>query len=235
MQKGAYITVFLLSLAGISLLFSTINLSIDKKELSINIENKEKTKKKIERELAKITKEKERVEKNLQEVIQAKMNTQLQLSKAKSEIEVLGLKIDFGNKEKQILSSELEKRKRKENSLNELVDRIKQEKKDLLAKLKGWKENKKKEIVLDKIVIKADEFPKEILGEVLVVNKKYNFLILNAGKNKGLKTGLILTIYRNGEIRGKARIEEIYNNTSEAIILEGEEITEGDEIRVLQK
>ena len=89
------------------------------------------------------------------------------------------------------------------------------------------KEREKKRITLDKIVVR----PKKFCGEVLIVNDEFNFLMIDLGKKDGLSAGTILGVWRDGELLGKIRVEEVYSNISEASILEGKGISEGNKVK----
>ena len=70
-------------------------------------------------------------------------------------------------------------------------------------------------------------------GEVLVVNKKFDFVIVNLGKSNGLGLGDGLEIRRGGKFIAEARIEKLYNQMSAASILpqyKSSNIKQGDEV-----
>ncbi len=70
-------------------------------------------------------------------------------------------------------------------------------------------------------------------GEVLVVNRKYNFAIVNLGARDGLRRGEMLSVYRNGNHLGDIRIDKIQEIISSCVFkLEAlqDEIKEGDKV-----
>ncbi|MEE8359467.1 MAG: hypothetical protein V3S04_00910, partial [Candidatus Omnitrophota bacterium] len=72
-------------------------------------------------------------------------------------------------------------------------------------------------------------------ANVMVVNKKYNFIVANMGKIDGVSVGSELDIYRGEEFVAKTRIEKLYDKMSASTILpewKNTRIREGDEVYV---
>ncbi len=72
-------------------------------------------------------------------------------------------------------------------------------------------------------------------ANVMVVNKKYNFIVANMGKIDGVSVGSELDIYRDEVFVAKTRIEKLYDKMSAATILpewKNTRIREGDEVYV---
>jgi archaellum component FlaC len=73
-------------------------------------------------------------------------------------------------------------------------------------------------------------------GQVVVVNREYDFVVMNLGKNQGLSIGQEFQIVRGNEVLGKVKIEKIYDELSAAAILpesKKSSIREGDVVRPL--
>ena len=73
-------------------------------------------------------------------------------------------------------------------------------------------------------------------GSVLVVNREFNFIVVNMGSRDGIKPGQYLEVVRNGKPLARVQVERIYENMSAANILaetvgKGEVIKEGDQVR----
>lgn len=74
-------------------------------------------------------------------------------------------------------------------------------------------------------------------GNVLVVNKKFDFIVANMGKLDGVDVGTELDVYRDTEFIAKTKVEKLYDKMSAATILPGWEnatIKEGDQVYVSQ-
>ncbi len=70
-------------------------------------------------------------------------------------------------------------------------------------------------------------------GSVLLVNRKYNFVVINLGSRQSLGLEDIITIQQEGKEIAKARVEKVYDDYSAAYIIEEQTehpITEGNPV-----
>jgi len=108
-------------------------------------------------------------------------------------------------------------------------------------------------VELDKIVVSEDESLRRDYGdgylapvsfqtssvpegEIIVVNREYDFVVMNIGKNQGLTLGQEFQILRGSEILGRVKVEKLYEELSAAAILPDSDkslIREGDTVRAL--
>lgn len=75
--------------------------------------------------------------------------------------------------------------------------------------------------------------PLELSGKVLAINKAWNFVVLDVGKDDKLVEGVDLTVYRGETLIGKIRTVSVENNTAIADILPDwtkSEIQVGDKV-----
>ena len=93
------------------------------------------------------------------------------------------------------------------------MSKIKEEKEALEVEIAQGKE---KNIPLDKIVVKPGLVTD---GRVLVVNKEYNFVVINLGAKDGMEIGTTLLVYRADKEEEKIKIEKLYETMSAATIL----------------
>lgn len=73
-------------------------------------------------------------------------------------------------------------------------------------------------------------------GEVVVVNREYDFIVMNLGRNHGLSVGQEFQVVRGDQILGRVKVEKVYDELSAAAILpesQKESIREGDNVRPL--
>lgn len=73
-------------------------------------------------------------------------------------------------------------------------------------------------------------------GKVLVVNKEYNFVVINLGNSDGINTDDIFSVYHNHNYIGDIKVEKVHDSMSAAGFVSIEtkdKISEGD--RVVQK
>lgn len=68
-------------------------------------------------------------------------------------------------------------------------------------------------------------------GKVLVINKDYNFVVINLGSKDGVEIGEVFSIYRNNKYIGEVKVEKVHDSMSAAGFLSTEikgKIREGD-------
>lgn len=77
------------------------------------------------------------------------------------------------------------------------------------------------------------ELPAGTRGNIVAVDPKWNFVVLDVGRDKGMLEGGILLVHRNSQLVGKVRITEVLANRSIAAVMKPYslgEIEEGDQI-----
>ncbi len=70
-------------------------------------------------------------------------------------------------------------------------------------------------------------------GSVLLVNRKYNFIVVNLGSRQGVALDDVLSVQKEGAEAGKARVEKLYDDYCAAYIVEEQSehpIGEGDAV-----
>lgn len=70
-------------------------------------------------------------------------------------------------------------------------------------------------------------------GSIAVVNKDYNFAVINLGNNAGVKLGAIYSVFHNNSYIGDVKVEKVHESMSAAgFVNEGlkDKITEGDKV-----
>jgi len=83
----------------------------------------------------------------------------------------------------------------------------------------------------------APDLPNGTKGKIVAVDPKWNFVVLNIGKDKGVLERGILLVHRASKFVGKIRIAEVMDNRSIANVMPGtnlDEVQEGDQVLSLQ-
>jgi len=104
----------------------------------------------------------------------------------------------------------------------------KEEKARLANEAKKAKKTAEKE---QKVVKPAASVPSNLEGSVVVVNKEYNFAVLNIGTKDGVKEGEVFAIYHDDNYIGDTRIEKVHDAMAAAGFITTDlkqKIVEGD-------
>lgn len=147
------------------------------------------------------------------------------------------------------IKSECEALKAQLSNVQQAKEILENKLKDILSK---------KEVELEKIVVKPEtaSTPQNtetetasveaagnpasanaIKGEILVVNKKFDFVVVSLGENADMKPGTNLNVYRNGQFLTILQVEKVHASMSAAKIppeAKNIDIREGDEVVVVQ-
>jgi membrane protein involved in colicin uptake len=69
-------------------------------------------------------------------------------------------------------------------------------------------------------------------GKVLVINKDYNFVVINLGNKDGINVGDVFSIYRNNKYVGDAKVEKVHDSMSAAGVSADlkDKVNEGDKV-----
>lgn len=146
-------------------------------------------------------------------------------------------RLEAERKEKLTLTEELARAKQGYQSVNSELTTLRQAKEALERRVKEMLASQATEA--QTIVVKpssptapAASAPKSSAeGKVLVVNREFNFVVVNLGSKDGLKNGTPLTILRGNSSIAKAQVERLYDNMVAATLLseqDKQKVQEGD-------
>lgn len=166
---------------------------------------------------------------------------------AMAKIDSLAKELEEQKRLRSEIEGELKQAKEDAIKTRDQLRALSSEKKDLEARF-GELEKKEKGIELGKIVVGQETSQKEAVGltepspakmgqegKVLVINKDYNFAVLNLGSKDGVNIGDVFSVYHNNKYVGDVQVEKVHDSMS-AAGFQAEavknKISEGD--RVLQ-
>lgn len=176
-------------------------------------------------------------------------------------VEALGkleqLRVDLEQQKE--LRLDLEKRvNQAQDEAKKTVERLKElgeEKKELEAKIKEF-EVRSSDVELGKIVVAPEEAvpvpttpatlttpptpttpatprAKKLEGKVLVLNKDYNFVVINLGSKDGVSLGDLFSVYHKNKYIGDVKVEKVHDAMSAAGFVSQEtkgHVSEGDKV-----
>ena len=220
-------------------------------DLKARLDEAQQAKTKIDEELARLRKE--------------FSETQQKLAKAIETQETLSRSIEDREKEIGRLTKDLEQTRTQNKEVATQLSELQTERETIkrqltdLEKAKGELEAKVTElsgqptVELDKVLVTNAQAPASTAGgsnvapsgqsastassgQIMVVNREYDFIVMNLGKNHGLSVGQEFQIVRGNEVLGKVKVEKVYDELSAAAILpesRKDSIREGDTVRAL--
>ncbi len=213
---------------------------VQQKELRVNIESKlakaEEDIKKSQDQLAELSAKKSELEVKIKN---------LEIKSSDLEAKVKGIELGTIVVAPQAVKKEMKSEKETAKELKDMKaqEKAKKAAEDKVKKAaeKAEKAKAKKEV---KTVTKKVEQPSvaptpEIStttqqeGSIAVVNKDYNFAVINLGNNAGVKLGAIYSVFHNNSYIGDVKVEKVHESMSAAgFVNEGlkDKITEGDKV-----
>jgi chromosome segregation ATPase len=223
------------------------------KELEVQLDIVNQEKNKIETQLRQIDSEKASLDSKLKENLSAisKLNDKLtQEIKArellKSEQESLRNKIIEISQEKQNMQQSLGEKAKEIDSLKSKLSFALSEKEELKKKVQEQPVVKQEAVNLEKIVVapanskqeKIETAPaqkelkrKPLVGEVLLINKEYGFLVLNIGQIDEVAAEDVFDIIHGNLSLGRVKVEKVHERMSAANFQPGfntNKVSEGD-------
>lgn len=170
-----------------------------------------------------------------------------ELSAAKRQAEESRTRLEAERRGKLTLADDLAKAKQEAKHLQEELTQLRQAKEALERRVKEVMAGE--EGAPDTIVVTPTAPTKEAPaakaaaqapmakpgeGNVLVVNREFNFIVVNLGERDGVKPGQFLEVMRGGRPIARVQVERVYENMAAANILpetKREDIKEGDQAR----
>lgn len=223
MSKGVGVSVTLLVLLSVAFLCSSVALYIIK-------ENELEKRIAVEKQLVDVKQEAEKVKAEFEELKEAKAGIELELAVKEKEIQGYQEKFELIKAERSALENEkitlVSKSTQIQHDLLAMVEEFEQlqkAKEVLEQRLKGMMDSSVK---LKTIIVEPEPAEEErealvkktVAGEVLAVNKEYEFLVINLGRINGLDADSGISIYRSSELIAIAKIEKLYENISAIVI-----------------
>lgn len=225
-------------------------LMIAKDAIASDLEEIKITKNKLEIQLSSAKEEAERVARDLAREKEAKGLIESQLDQEKRRSDELMADVMKEKEERLSLVHRLSGAEEAYRDLKGQFDIMVEAKETLEHKLKDMMA--KRGVELQRIEVSAEyqrdeEVPAQELastapvsigmknGEVLVVNRKFNFVVANVGESDGLSIDTALDIYRDKKLIARTKVEKLYDKMSAATILpeyKSSSIKEGDQVYI---
>jgi len=185
-----------------------------------------------QRRLTNTIAEKRVVEHKLEETTITKNTLQKELGLEKERVITLGKELNAKKRQIRLTLEKLEKEATaRREAETHLIIALK-EKRALETKAMELAKATKT-IELEKIVVKITP---PLVGRVVTVNREYDFIVADLGREDNIKLGEILSVYRNDEFIGSAQVERVEESICAAAILPAwhdVEFNENDTVRLI--
>ena len=235
--------VSLVVIGGLSYLFQNERIKSGKLQLQIDeltareriIEDKlEASKKNVAELMIKLQENKDRIATITEELDKEKSGRQ----EAQKELEQIKTDMEQQKVSRQDLEGKLTQIQEDGRKLKEQLKIMEQQKEELKVKIKNL-ETSASGVELGKVVVnsetaalkdvhlpvpepvkqkemKAASQDNSLEGKVTVVNKEYNFVVINLGQKDGVKKGDLFSVYREGKVIGDIKVEKVHESMSAA-------------------
>lgn len=210
-----------------------------KEELQKELDELSHAKLALENQLSDATAQAKTLSEQLAQEKRARETVASELNRLSKEATQLKSQLEDEQQEKEEVSQELAKAKQSYQALSAELTTLRQAKEALEKRVKEMLAARTQEaerIVVTPPALAGKSSGGGPEGKVLVVNREFNFVVVNLGSKDGIKTGSSLSILRGDKAIGRADVERVYENMSAATVIQEEQkgkIQEGDSVRVV--
>jgi predicted RNase H-like nuclease (RuvC/YqgF family) len=216
-------------------------------ELKSKLEESEDAKERAEQELVTARQELTRAEEELVQTIKKHESLSESVETREAEIARLTRELEQAQSESRQVVSQLNSIQSERDQVKKQLTQLEQAKHDLESKVIELAEQPTVE--LDKVLVTGDRpagasgymmpvsaSSTAVDGQVVVINREYDFIVMNLGKTHGLSIGQEFRIVRGNEVLGRVKVEKVYDELSAAALLPDSKkssIREGDAVQAL--
>ena len=220
---------------------------LEKEEVQARLQDTERAKAKIEGDLARTRKDLEQSTEKLAQAVEAQTTLTKAVEEREAEIGRLNSEMAQARTDTKQATEQLTQLRSEHDGILQQVADLKKAKDDLESKVMELSSSDRPTVELGKVVVNgtdaaASQAPTIEMaksasdGQVVVVNREYDFIVMNIGRNHGLSIGQEFQVVRNDEVMGRVKVEKVYDELSAAAILQEtqpDNIHEGDLVRPL--
>ena len=212
----------------------------EKETLEKEVEDLTKDKTALETQTTDLTKQAKAVAEQLAQEKRAREALTTELAQVRKDSSQLKTQLDQERDDKDAITEDLAKAKQSYQALSNELTTLRQAKEALEKRVKEMLAQRAKEA--EQIVVTgapstlaAPAGSKSWEGKILVVNREFNFVVINLGSKDGVKKGTRFTVVRGNKPVMPLEVDKVYDNMSSANMLEepkkGSEVKEGDAVR----
>jgi SMC interacting uncharacterized protein involved in chromosome segregation len=220
---------------------------LENEDLQARVEDLTKTKARMEETVAKARQDLAFSEEQLAKAVQTQQSLSKAVEDREKEISRVTQDLDQARAQAKDATAQVAKIQQERETFKRQLAQVQQAKSDLEAQVAA-QSSERPMVELPKVLVTNEELPRRsgassrqvpappVDGQVVVVNREYDFVVMNLGKNHGLAIGQELRIVRGDQVLGTVKVEKVYDELSAAAILpdsQKENIREGDLVKSL--
>ena len=213
--------------------------------LQSRVKDLQLAKARIEDDLTQVQKQLAQSQEELAKAVETRTTLSRSVEDREQQITRLNQDLADARNEAKSISSQVAQLQSERDGIKQQLAQLEQAKTDLEAKVIEASDQRPT-VELEKVLVKnngegasGSNGPTPISfadGQVVVVNREYDFIVMNMGKNHGLSVGQEFQVLRDSQVLGKVKIEKVYDELSAATILpesQKDDIREGDTVKAL--
>ena len=218
----------------------------ERDDLKGQVEEVQRAKSTVEEELTRSHAELSAAQDKLAQAASARDALAKSVDDRQKEVDRLTKNLEQARSEHTALASQVEEFSSERSTMQQQLADLEKAKSELESKVMQLSE--KPTVELDKIVVTNDQSGAgaamsvsaasggPMNGQIVVINRDYDFVVMNLGKKQGLSIGQEFQIVRGEQVLGRVKVEKIYDELSAAAILPDshkDSIREGDTVKAL--
>ena len=229
-----------------------LTLVVDERDaLKLRLGDLEQQKARTEQDLVRVKQELTQVQERLVKAAEAQETLARSVEEREKEISRLTKELEQAGSEAKRISTQMTQLQTERDTVTQQLTQLEQQRSELETKVKELSSAKSQPTVeLEKVFVTdgAESFggasalpvasASSIMsdGQIVVINREYDFIVMNLGRNHGLSIGQEFQIIRGAQVLGRVKVEKVYDELSAAAILpesQKDNIREGDVVKAL--
>ena len=227
-------------------------MTVENQDLKGRLDDVQQAKAKTEEDLSRLKKDLAQAQDQMTKAVQAQEALTRSVEDRQQEITRLTKDLGQAQAEAKQATTKLSELQTQQDTVKQKLAEAERAKNELESKVMEL--SKHPTVELDKVLVTSDQPSADgsiampvsrsaspsggaaVDGQVVVINREYDFIVVNLGKSHGLSVGQEFQVVRGDQALGRVKVEKVYDELSAAAILpnsQKDSIREGDTVRAL--
>ncbi len=186
----------------------------ERKKISLALEELEVIKKDLDIKVNELQTETALLSENLEEQKRKSASAEREAQEKEKQLVAARERLQKAREEKEELERQVVREQERYTQLKSRIDKLIDVKNTLDKKVRDI--INKQGVELERIVVHSAG---QLEGRILVVNRDYNFVVVDIGERDEVGEGTVLTLFHDGAYAGEAEIDKVYDTMSSATII----------------